>query len=109
MPSAYLTDSTFVYPLISVVLVASFVLYGLSYGMAEGTQRALVADFAPAEMKATVLGAYHTSIGIVRLASGLVAGFLWVTFMPQATFAFGAIAATGATIGLFFWKPPAKS
>jgi len=92
-----------------VVLVASFILYGLSYGMAEGTQRALVADFAPAEIKATVLGAYHTSIGIVRLASGLVAGFLWVTFMPQATFAFGAIAATGATIGLFFWTPPAKS
>ena len=92
-----------------VVLVASFILYGLSYGMAEGTQRALVADFAPAEIKATVLGAYHTSIGIVRLASGLVAGFLWVTFMPQATFAFGAIAATGATIGLFFWRPPAKS
>ena len=92
-----------------LVLVASFILYGLSYGMAEGTQRALVADFAPAEIKATVLGAYHTSIGIVRLASGLVAGFLWVTFMPQATFAFGAIAATGATIGLFFWTPPAKS
>jgi len=92
-----------------LVLVASFILYGLSYGMAEGTQRALVADFAPAEIKATVLGAYHTSIGIVRLASGLVAGFLWVTFMPQATFAFGAIAATGATIGLFFWRPPAKS
>jgi MFS family permease len=92
-----------------LVLVASFILYGLSYGMAEGTQRALVADFAPAEIKATVLGAYHTSIGIVRLASGLVAGLLWVTFMPQATFAFGAIAATGATIGLFFWTPPAKS
>src|SRR5881396_2026272 len=48
-----------------LVLVAAFILYGLSYGMAEGTQRALVADFAPAEIKATVLGAYHTSIGIV--------------------------------------------
>src|SRR5467141_115966 len=91
------------------VLVAAFILYGLSYGMAEGTQRALVADFAPAEIKATVLGAYHTSIGIVRLASGVVAGLLWVVFMPQATFAFGAIAATGATIGLVLWKPPARS
>ncbi|TLZ67095.1 MAG: MFS transporter [Methanobacteriota archaeon] len=92
-----------------LVLVAAFILYGLSYGMAEGTQRALVADFAPPDIKATVLGAYHTSIGIVRLASGVVAGLLWVVFMPQATFAFGAIAATVATIGLFLWKPPAKS
>src|SRR5213083_1091522 len=92
-----------------LVLVAAFILYGLSYGMAEGTQRALVADFAPAEIKATVLGAYHTSIGIVRLASGVVAGLLWVVFMPQATFAFGAIAATIATIGLVLWNPPARS
>jgi len=29
--------------------------------------------------------------------------------MPQATFAFGAIAATVATIGLVLWKPPARS
>jgi MFS family permease len=91
------------------VLVAAFVLYGLSYGMAEGTQRALVADFAPAEIKATVLGAYHTSIGIVRLGSGVVAGLLWIVFIPQATFAFGAIAAAVAAIGLALWKPPVKS
>src|SRR5438046_3101666 len=37
-----------------LVLVAAFILYGLSYGMAEGTQRAPVAGFAPAEIKATV-------------------------------------------------------
>jgi MFS family permease len=92
-----------------VVLVAAFILYGLSYGMAEGTQRALVADFAPPEIKATVLGAYHTSVGIVRLASGVVAGLLWVVFFPQATFAFGAIAATIATVGLVLWRPPVKS
>jgi MFS family permease len=92
-----------------LVLVAAFVLYGLSYGMAEGTQRALVADFAPAEIKATVLGAYHTSIGIVRLGSGVVAGLLWIVFIPQATFAFGAIAAAVAAIGLALWKPPVKS
>ena len=92
-----------------LVLVAAFILYGLSYGMAEGTQRALVADFAPAEIKATVLGAYHTSIGIVRLGSGVVAGLLWIVFIPQATFAFGAIAATAAAIGLALWKPPVKS
>jgi len=98
------------------VLVLAFVLYGLSYGMAEGTQRALVADFAPANIKATVLGAYHTCVGAVKLASGVVAGFLWITVAPTATFpvgaatfAFGAMAATVAAIGLSLWKPPATS
>jgi len=87
------------------VLVIAFFLYGLEYGMAEGTQRALVADFAPSEIKATVLGAYHTSVGVVKLASGLVAGFLWVAFAPTATFAFGAITATFAAVALLMWSP----
>jgi len=98
------------------ILVLAFVLYGLSYGMAEGTQRALVADFAPPNIKATVLGAYHTCVGAVKLASGVVAGLLWIAFAPTptfpvgaATFAFGAMAATIAAVGLSLWKAPAKS
>jgi MFS family permease len=91
------------------VLVIAFVLYGLEYGMAEGTQRALVADFAPPDIKATVLGAYHTSVGAVKLASGLVAGFLWVAYGPTATFAFGAITATFAAAALSAWRPGART
>src|SRR2546427_5941624 len=98
------------------ILVLAFVLYGLSYGMAEGTQRALVADFAPPDIKATVLGAYHTCVGAVKLASGVVAGLLWIAFAPTptfpvgaATFAFGAMAATIAAGRLSLWKAPAKS
>src|SRR5256712_4353368 len=97
-------------------LVLAFVLYGLSYGMAEGTQRALVADFAPPNIKATGLGAYHTCVGAVKLASGVVAGLLWIAFAPTptfpvgaATFAFGAMAATIAAVGLSLWEAPAKS
>src|SRR5438445_4512419 len=91
------------------VLVIAFLLYGLEYGMAEGTQRALVADFAPSEIKATVLGAYHTSVGTVKLASGLVAGFLWVAVAPTATFAFGAVTATFAALALSLWNSGART
>ena len=87
----------------------AFILYGLEYGMAEGTQRALVADFAPPDIKATVLGAYHTSVGVVKLASGLVAGFLWVAVAPSATFAFGAVTATFAAVALSMWSPTART
>src|SRR5436309_15646086 len=91
------------------VLVVAFILYGLEYGMAEGTQRALVADFAPPDIKATVLGAYHTSVGTVKIASGLVAGFLCVAVAPTAEFAFGAVPATVAAVALSLWSPGAKS
>ncbi len=92
-----------------IVLIVGFVLYGLAYGMAEGTQRALVADFAPPETKATVLGAYHTSVGVVKLASGLVAGFLWVAVSPSATFAFGAVLASASAVALSLWRPAVTS
>src|SRR3989442_12572399 len=91
------------------VLVIAFILYGLEYGMAEGTQRALVADFAPPDIKATVLGAYHTSVGVVKLASGLVAGFLWVAVAPTATFAFGAVTATFAAGAPSLRSPKART
>ena len=89
------------------ILALGFILYGLSYGMAEGTQRALVADFAPPETKATVLGAYHTSVGVVKLASGVVAGLLFA-IQPAFTFAFGAVVAIVAVIALARWRPPAR-
>lgn len=92
-----------------LALVVGFVLYGVSYGMAEGTQRALVADLAPPESKATVLGAYHTSVGFVKLASGIVAGFLWVALNPAATFWFGALTAAVAAVLLLAWRAPVRS
>jgi len=96
-------------PVVLGALALGFGLYGLSYGMAEGTQRALVADLAPPEAKATVLGAYHTSVGVVKLASGIVAGLLWVAVAPAATFWFGAIAASVAAAMLLGWRAPIRS
>ena len=95
----------------AAVLVPAFVLYGLSYGMTQGTERALVADLAPPDLKATILGAYHASVGLVKIASGVAAGLLWTVVTPEGTgtfwFAF-AVAATSA-FGLLLWKAPLRS
>src|SRR2546428_11316955 len=87
----------------------AFILCGSESGMAEGTQRALVADFAPQDIKGTVLGAYHTSVGAVKLASGLVAGFLFFYVAPTAPFAFGPVPAANAAIAPFPWRPAPTS
>ena len=70
-------------------LVVLFSLYGMAYAITDGNQRAYVADLAPAKLKATALGTFHTVTGLAALPSSLIAGFLW-QINPAATFIYGA-------------------
>ncbi len=70
-------------------LVVLFSLYGMVYAITDGNQRAYVADLAPAKLKATALGTFHTVTGLAALPSSLIAGFLW-QINPAATFIYGA-------------------
>ncbi|HEC57378.1 MAG TPA: MFS transporter [Candidatus Syntrophoarchaeum butanivorans] len=70
-------------------LLLIFILYGVCYAMIDGMQRAFVVDLAPEELKATALGAFHTSIGLSALPGGLIAGLLWDRISPEATFVYG--------------------
>jgi MFS family permease len=80
-----------------VSLVGLFIVYGLVYGFVEGPQRALVADLASGELRGTAMGTYHASVGLAKLPSSAVAGFLWI-FGSQYTFAFGAVLAAAAFV-----------
>lgn len=69
-------------------LLAVFIIYGVFYAMIDGVQRAFIVDLAPADLKATALGTFHTSIGLIALPGGLLAGLLWDVISPEATFVF---------------------
>jgi len=69
-------------------LLIVFVIYGIFYAMIDGVQRAFVVDLAPADLKATALGTFHTAIGLVALPGGFLAGILWDVISPEATFIF---------------------
>ena len=71
------------------MFVILFILYGITYALIEGTQRAFVADLAPRHLKATALGTFHTVIGLITLPASLIAGLLW-QFNPIATFIYGS-------------------
>jgi MFS family permease len=71
-------------------LVLLFALYGAYRALTDGTQRALVADLVPAEIRGTALGAFHTAVGLAALPASLVAGLLWQR-SPRWTFLYGAI------------------
>ncbi len=70
--------------------VILFALYGIVFAIIDGNQRAFVSDLATKELRATALGTYHTTVGLLTLPSSLIAGFLW-QISPTATFVFGSI------------------
>jgi len=78
--------------------VLLFVAYGIALAINETVQRAFVADFAPAEVRGTALGAYHTVVGLCALPSSLIAGWLWQTISPQVMYLYGGGMAVVACI-----------
>ncbi len=88
-----------------------YALYGLYYGLAYGTAKAMVADLVPAELRGTAYGTYNAVVGILALPASLIAGLLWQGagswegFGPSAPFLFGAAMALVAAILMALWKP----
>jgi len=76
-----------------------FGLYGIYYGLTEGTARALIGDLVSQQQHGTAYGLYHASVGITALPGSLIAGVLWQGlgswpgFGPSAPFYFGALMA----------------
>jgi MFS family permease len=86
-------------------LIVLFALYGAFRALTDGTQRALVADLVPAEIRGTALGAFHTAIGLAALPAGIIAGVLW-KIEPKWTFLYGAGAGLAATLLLLILLHP---
>lgn len=76
------------------------VLWGLHMGFTQGLLASLVADTAPAELRGTAFGVFNMLGGVALLAASVVAGLLWDSAGPGATFAAGAGIAAVALAGL---------
>jgi len=83
-----------------------FAAYGLYIGVTEGVEKALVADIAPADQKATLIGLHATLVGIGLLPASAFAGLLWNLRGPAAPFYFGAATGFGAALGLWWVLRP---
>jgi MFS family permease len=79
-------------------IVGLFVAYGLFFGMTEGPERALVADFTPGGLRGTAFGFYNAALGVGSLAASLAFGFVWTRVSPPAAFALGAGLALSAAV-----------
>ena len=94
----FVTDAAWVVPL--------WVAYGTYYALSEGVGKALVADMAPKDLRATAFGILNATQGVMILPASVVAGLLWSLIAPPAPFWFGAACAGAATVLLLVTVRP---
>jgi MFS family permease len=90
---------------------ALYAIYGLYYGLAYGTTKAMVADIVRPEVRGTAYGTYNAVLGILDFPASLIAGILWSGLGrwsglgPSAPFYFGAAMALLAAVLMIAWRP----
>ncbi len=81
----------------AVGFVSWFLLYGVYFALAEGAEKALVADLTPAGRQGTAFGYYNAALGLGTLAASVVFGFVYERVSPSVAFTMGATLAVIAT------------
>ena len=84
---------------------ALFGVYGLYFGLTEGSERALVADLVSVERRGTAYGWFNLSIGLGALPASLMFGWVWDHAGAPMAFAMGASLALAAAVGMLVLGP----
>lgn len=87
---------------------ALFALYGIFYGMTEGTEKALVADIVPTVRRGAAFGWYNLAIGLGALPASLIFGWIWDRSGSPSAFVFGATLALVAAILMALVAPSSQ-
>lgn len=77
-----------------------FLIYGIYFGLAEGAEKALVADLVRPEQRGTAYGLYNLAFGITVLPASVMMGALWTLGGPQLAFLMSAGLGASAAIAL---------
>jgi MFS family permease len=83
-----------------VLIALLFFFYGLYQGIFRAVGKAFASDFVPEHLRASAVGWYSASIGLLQLVASVVAGLLWDRIGHTAVFAYGAAFAVIGSIGL---------
>ena len=75
-----------------------FGLCGLFMGLTEGVEKALVADLAPVDLRATGIGLHATLVGLGLLPASAVAGALWQRVGADSVFWLGGVTGFSAAL-----------
>jgi MFS family permease len=78
--------------------------WGLHMGLSQGLLSKLVADTAPVRLRGTGFGIFNLVGGVALLMASVIAGLLWTTLGPSATFLAGAGFSLLAGTGLLSYR-----
>jgi MFS family permease len=70
--------------------VALFLVYGVYFALAEGAEKALIADLTPSTRSGTAFGLYNAALGVGALIASIGFGLLYQGFGPATAFTTGA-------------------
>src|SRR5688500_19740533 len=86
---------------------ALFLIYGVYFGLAEGAEKALVADLVRPEQRGTAYGLYNLAFGVTVLPASLLMGAVWDWRGPGLAFLVSAgLGATAALLMVLLVKQP---
>jgi MFS family permease len=78
--------------------VILFVAYAIPFTLAEGAERAWIADLVPAVVRGKSFGIYYLANGVCVLVGTALFGLIYQQVSPQAAFFTGAALAIGAVL-----------
>lgn len=83
-----------------------FLIYGIYFGLAEGAEKALVADLVRPDQRGTAYGLYNLAFGVTVFPASLLMGIIWDWKGPAVAFLVSAVmGATAAVLLLIFVRP----
>ena len=83
-----------------------FLVYGIYFGLAEGAEKALVADLVRPEQRGTAYGLYNLAFGVTVFPASLLMGMIWDWKGPAVAFLVSAVmGATAAMLLLILVRP----
>jgi MFS family permease len=88
-----------------ILIAALFVFYGLYQGVFRAVGKAFAADFVPEKLRASGMGWYSTTVGLLQLVASVVAGLLWDRVGHASVFYYGAIFSVVGGIALLLFVP----
>ncbi|MBI4919999.1 MFS transporter [Candidatus Azambacteria bacterium] len=88
------------------MILLAFAVYGLHGAAYEGNIKTIVAEFAPYNMRASIIGGFQMLIGLIALPASFIAGILWDAVNFRAPFALSLILTAIAFAALFFVREP---
>jgi MFS family permease len=83
-----------------------FLVYGIYFGLAEGAEKALVADLVRPEQRGTAYGLYNLAFGVTVFPASFLMGMIWDWKGPTVAFLVSAfMGATAAMLLLILVRP----